>query len=77
MWTVRDAATAASHGATSVAVATEHFVSLAHQLAVHEDRPKLRVMVLPFPLEGLPDAELARIAESHYPSLLECLGVIP
>jgi hypothetical protein len=75
MWTVRDAATAATNGVTSVAVATEHFVPLAHQLAVQEGRPSLAVLSLPFPLEGRPEPELRKVAEAYYPVLLECLGV--
>jgi hypothetical protein len=38
--------------------------------------PNLRQLVLPYPLEGRPDEEVARIAEDAYPRLLASLGVV-
>ena len=35
------------------------------------------MLVLPYPLEGLPDEEVRVIANGAYPELLELLGVGP
>ena len=59
----------------SIVVVTSEFDGLAHQLAGHLDHPNLRVLVLPYPLEGRPVDELTRIAEEAYRELLQMLGV--
>ena len=38
-------------------------------------RPSMRVLVLPYPLEGRPDEEVRQIAADAYPRLLRTLGV--
>ena len=38
--------------------------------------PNLRQLVLPYPLEGRPEEEVARIAEDAYPRLLAAVGVV-
>ena len=55
-------------------VVTEEFVELAHRMAAHHQRPSLRLLVLPYPLEARPDDELRAIAEEFYPQVLELLG---
>jgi len=59
----------------AVVVVTEEFESFAHRLAVHHGHPSLRVLVLPYPLEGRPDEEVRQIAADAYPRLLRTLGV--
>jgi hypothetical protein len=44
-------------------------------MAAHAGHPSLRVVVLPYPLEGRPDDEVRRIAADAYPTLLQTLGV--
>ena len=56
-------------------VVTEEFTRLAHQVAAHHGHPSLRVLVLPYPLEGLEHDELVRIAADSYPALVQALGV--
>jgi hypothetical protein len=58
-----------------VVVVTEEFVELAHRMAAHHQRPSLRLLVLPYPLEGRPEEEVRQIALDAYPRLLDVLGV--
>ncbi|HEX7094755.1 MAG TPA: hypothetical protein VF183_02655 [Acidimicrobiales bacterium] len=55
---------------------TEEFIQIAQQVARLKGHPDLRMLVLPYPLEGRPDEEVARIAEDAYPRLLAALGVV-
>ena len=59
----------------AVVVVTEEFETFAHRMAAHAGHPSLRVVVLPYPLEGRPDDEVRRIAADAYPTLLQTLGV--
>jgi hypothetical protein len=59
----------------AVVVVTEEFEAFAHRMAAHMGHPSLRVLVLPYPLEGRPDEEVRRIAADAYPRLLRALGV--
>ena len=59
----------------AIVVVTSEFEHLAHQLAGHLGHRALRVLVLPYPLEGRPVDELVSIAEHAYPELLTLLGV--
>lgn len=59
----------------SVVVVTEEFARLAHQVAAHHGHPSLRVLVLPYPLEGLEHDRLVEIAAESYPELVNALGV--
>jgi hypothetical protein len=59
----------------AVVVVTEEFESFAHRMAAHHGHPSLRVLVLPYPLEGRPDEEVRKIAADAYPRLLRSLGV--
>jgi hypothetical protein len=59
----------------AIVVVTTEFEQLAHQLAGHLGHPALRVLALPYPLDGRSTDELAAIAERAYPELLTMLGV--
>jgi hypothetical protein len=59
----------------AVVVVTEEFEAFAHRMAAHTGHPSLRVLVLPYPLEGRPDEEVRQIAADAYPRLLRTLGV--
>ena len=37
-------------------------------------RPGMRVHVLPYPLETLPELEVRRLAREHWPAVLATLG---
>lgn len=54
---------------------TEEFVPIATQIANLNSHSNLRQLVLPYPLEGLPDEEVRTIANDAYPHLKKVLGV--
>jgi hypothetical protein len=60
-----------------VVIVTAEFERLAHQMANHLGHPSLRVVVLPYPLEGLPADQLVAIARSAYPEVLASIGATP
>jgi hypothetical protein len=64
----------AAGGKTAVAVVTAEFEALAHTMAANAGRPGLRVHVLPYPLDSLPEAEVRAIAVEHWPLVLATLG---
>ena len=53
---------------------TQEFEALAHTMAANAGRAGLRVHVLPYPLETLPEAEVRAIAVEHWPLVLATLG---
>ena len=54
---------------------TEEFNALATHIATLNSHNNLRQLVLPYPLEGLPDEEVKTIANDAYPHLKKVLGV--
>ena len=46
-----------------------------HNVATHLGHGDLRILVLPYPLEARPEAELRAIADEFYPQALARLGV--
>jgi hypothetical protein len=66
----------ASEGKTAVVVVTAEFEQLAHTMAANAGRPGLRVLVLPYPLETRPEAEVREIANDHWDALMDALGAI-
>ena len=54
---------------------TEEFEALAHTMAANAGRSGLRVLVLPYPLETRPEADVREIARKAFPAVLESLGV--
>jgi hypothetical protein len=73
-WSVRDALTAAALGLPTTAICTAHFESLAKVLSAEAGRPGLRLAVLPYPYDTLPEAEVRAHARAAYPRLLEAMG---
>jgi hypothetical protein len=71
---VHDTAVVAERGKTAVAVVTAEFEVLAQSMSANAGRPGLRVHVLPYPLETLPEEEVRRIARDHWPLMLATLG---
>ena len=64
----------AAGGKTAVAVVTAEFEALAHTMAANAGRSGLRVHVLPYPLDTLPEDDVRKIAIEHWPLVLETLG---
>ena len=52
---------------------TEEFVTIATQIARLKGHAGLRQVVLPYPLEGLPDKAVREIARAAYPRLIQTL----
>jgi hypothetical protein len=73
-YTVKDAVTVAQHEKPVVAVVCEEFTVHAQNVARHVGHGDLPVLVLPYPLEARPAAELEQIAARYYPHVLELLG---
>ena len=73
---MHDTVTVAARGKTAVAVVTAEFEVLAQTMAANAGRPGLRVHVLPYPLESLPEDEVRAIARAHWPQVLQTLGAI-
>ena len=53
---------------------TQEFESLAYGMAANAGRSGLRVHVLPYPLESLPEGDVRKVATEHWEALLETLG---
>ena len=64
----------AKRGSTAVVVVTAEFESLAHTMAANAGRSGLRVLVLPYPLESRPEAEVRSIAAAYWDTLLHTIG---
>ena len=64
----------ASQGKTAVVVVTAEFESLAGTMAANVGWPGMRVLVLPYPLESKPEAEVREIARQYWPELLAQMG---
>lgn len=55
-------------------VVTAEFDAIAQRLADLRGRGDLGRVVLPYPLQGLPDAEIRRHANAAFTSVLTALG---
>ncbi|MFM7224457.1 MAG: hypothetical protein ACKO1Y_03330 [Actinomycetota bacterium] len=64
----------AAGGRTAVAVVTQEFAELARTMAANAGRPALRTLVLPYPLDTRPEAEVREIARAAWPAALAALG---
>jgi hypothetical protein len=58
----------------AVVVITEEFITIATQISRLSGHPSLKRLVLPYPLEGLPEEEVRTIADRTYPELLRLIG---
>jgi hypothetical protein len=58
----------------AVVVITEEFITIATQISRLSGHPSLKRLVLPYPLEGLPEEEVRTIADRAYPELLRLIG---
>ena len=71
---MHDTVAVAHEGKAAVAVVTAEFEALAHTMATNTGRAGLRVHVLPYPLESLPEQDVRAIAREHWPLVLQTLG---
>ena len=74
LWAIHDAVGALDTGLPTVAVTTEHFEPLGRTLAGQRGHEQIRIKLMPYPLEGLPEDEVRKIARENYDDLLSVLG---
>lgn len=74
---VADAVAIERHQRPVIAIVTDEFATHAHNMADHLGHRDLRVLVLPYPLEARPEAELRAIADEYYPHALALLEASP
>ena len=73
-WTIHDALSAAAREIPTIAIVTENFDELGHNLARRGGRSGLRIHVLPYPLNERARDEVELIAREHFPRMLEAFG---
>jgi len=76
MQTVTDALVAVRQGIPTVVVTTENFRPIAESIAKLEGHPELRLVEMPFPLEGRLEPEVRTIAQERLATLFDTLGVV-
>jgi hypothetical protein len=76
MWAVHDGVGALDRNLPTVFTATTNFEPLTRMLAGQRGRSQVRLVLLPYPLEGRSEAEVRQIAREHYPDMLAALGAI-
>jgi hypothetical protein len=73
-FTIKDSVVIARKAKPVVAIVTEEFEVHGHNVATHLGHGDLKILVLPYPLEARPEAELRAIADTFYPQVLALLG---
>jgi len=74
-FTIKDSVVVEQKGKPVVAIVTEEFEVHGHNVATHLGHGALKILVLPYPLEARPEADLRAIADEYYPQVLALLGV--
>ena len=74
-FTIADAVVVERHDKPVIAIVAEEFATHGRRMAAHLGHRDLKVLVLPYPLEGRPESELREIADEYYPQALALLGV--
>ena len=73
-WAVADAVAVERAGKPSVAAVTGEFEHHARVMSSFLGHGDLKLLVLPYPLEGLKEDQLSEVAEDYYPRFLAALG---
>jgi hypothetical protein len=71
---VHDAAVLEALGKPAAVAVCSEFAQHGRAMARAVGHPDLKHLVLPYPMEGLPDDEVRAIARDHYPAFLRLLG---
>jgi len=71
---VRDTVVVEDRQKPVVVAVTKEFVEHGRNIASMEGHGNMRQLVFPYPLEGLPDEEVRRIAVDMYPQFLSIIG---
>jgi len=73
---VHDAVTLENLAKPAVVAVCSEFQQHGRNMASYLGHSQLKMLVLPYPLESRPEAEIRAIAAEHYPTFLELLGAI-
>lgn len=71
---MRDTAVVENRQKPVVLAVTQQFMDLGNRIADVEGHANMRQLVFPYPLEGLPEEEVRRIAREYFPRFLEVIG---
>ena len=71
---MRDAVLVEKHKIPVVAAVTDEFRVHGLNIARMEGHADLKQLILPYPLEGRPEAHLREIAATFYPKFLDMIG---
>ncbi len=72
---MRDTVSVEEHKKPVVVAITQEFVEHGMNVARMSGHANLRQLVFPYPLEGLPEEDIHRIAVEFYPKFLKSIGV--
>lgn len=64
-------------GKPAVAAICDEFIGHGRTMSGVLGHPQLEMLVLPYPLEGRSDEDLAQVAADYYPKVLQLLGAKP
>ena len=71
---VHDAVSLEDAGKPAVVAVCDEFETHGRNMASYLGHAHLKMLVLPYPLEALPEDELRKIAADYYPEFLDLLG---
>ncbi len=71
---MRDTVVVEDRNKPVVVAITEEFIEHGKNIARMEGHADLRQLVFPYPLEGLPETQVRRIAEEWYAKFLTLIG---
>lgn len=74
LWAIHDALSTLEAGLPTVVVTTEQFTRLARLLAGKGGRTEIRLVELPYPLQGRPEPEIRDIGRQHFQAMLDAFG---
>lgn len=72
---MRDTVVVESRKKPALVAITQEFVEHGNNIARMAGHANLRQLVFPYPLEGLPEEEVHRLAIEFYPKMLQAIGV--
>jgi hypothetical protein len=72
---VRDTVVVEDRQKPVVMAVTEEFLGLGVSIADVEGHSNMQRLIFPYPLEGLPEEEVRKIAREYFPKFLDVIGV--
>ena len=71
---MRDTAIVEDKSKPVVLAVTQQFADLGTKVAEMEGHSNMRNIIFPYPLEGLPEEEIRKLAREYFPRFLEVIG---